>query len=436
MWPRYETVVRPAFLRHAQAALDALQCGHGTRPRCVSCANLIRRSMVPLQCGHGTRPWCDRQSADAEDTDGDAAMWPRYETVVRRLSRPGTARDGSLQCGHGTRPWCDLTAPWLNDVDGNSCNVATVRDRGATRPGPARPAAAPRRCNVATVRDRGATLAELDSVSTFLQLQCGHGTRPWCDFHKSCPVAEFAAAMWPRYETVVRLGERALRAHGLGRCNVATVRDRGATCRLVAVRERGPGCNVATVRDRGATRSGRWPRRPPAGCNVATVRDRGATGHPPSAGRRPPGCNVATVRDRGATARRGGGDHGLRQAAMWPRYETVVRRAVVATGPRPRSCNVATVRDRGATWSATRRCLPTAAAMWPRYETVVRRRPRTLPSPPASCNVATVRDRGATAPAEFGNRPPPPSRERHRTPSAAPAEFGRLREPRVHGGWS
>src|SRR5579884_2886474 len=364
MWPRYETVVRPAFLRHAQAALDALQCGHGTRPWCVSCANLIRRSMVPLQCGHGTRPWCDRQSADAEDTDGDAAMWPRYETVVRRLSRPGTARDGSLQCGHGTRPWCDLTAPWLNDVDGNSCNVATVRDRGATRPGPARPAAAPRRCNVATVRDRGATLAELDSVSTFLQLQCGHGTRPWCDFHKSCPVAEFAAAMWPRYETVVRLGERALRAHGLGRCNVATVRDRGATCRLVAVRERGPGCNVATVRDRGATRSGRWPRRP------------------------------------------------------------------------PRSCNVATVRDRGATWSATRRCLPTAAAMWPRYETVVRRRPRTLPSPPASCNVATVRDRGATAPAEFGNRPPPPSRERHRTPSAAPAEFGRLREPRVHGGWS
>src|SRR5579884_679683 len=350
MWPRYETVVRPAFLRHAQAALDALQCGHGTRPWCVSCANLIRRSMVPLQCGHGTRPWCDRQSADAEDTDGDAAMWPRYETVVRRLSRPGTARDGSLQCGHGTRPWCDLTAPWLNDVDG-------------------------RRCNVATVRDRGATLAELDSVSTFLQLQCGHGTRPWCDFHKSCPVAEFAAAMWPRYETVVRLGERALRAHGLGRCNVATVRDRGATCRLVAVRERGPGCNVATVRDRGATRSGRWPRRPPAGCNVATVRDRGATGHPPSAGRRPPGCNVATVRDRGATARRGGGDHGLRQAAMWPRYETVVRLGVRPddASPQQLQCGHGTRPWCDVGRELSQVLLP--AAMWPRYETVVRRHP-------------------------------------------------------------
>src|SRR5579884_1660439 len=411
MWPRYETVVRPA----APAATTMTYC---------SC------NVATVRDRGATRVPAPRPSGA-----GRAAMWPRYETVVRLMRQPHPAFHGAAAMWPRYET---VVRPAVGRCRGHGrrrCNVATVRDRGATAlapwDGPRRLAAMwPRYETV--VRPNGTLVKRC----RWQQLQCGHGTRPWCDFHKSCPVAEFAAAMWPRYETVVRLGERALRAHGLGRCNVATVRDRGATCRLVAVRERGPGCNVATVRDRGATRSGRWPRRPPAGCNVATVRDRGATGHPPSAGRRPPGCNVATVRDRGATARRGGGDHGLRQAAMWPRYETVVRRAVVATGPRPRSCNVATVRDRGATWSATRRCLPTAAAMWPRYETVVRRRPRTLPSPPASCNVATVRDRGATAPAEFGNRPPPPSRERHRTPSAAPAEFGRLREPRVHGGWS
>src|SRR5579875_1036219 len=99
---------------------------------------------------------------------------------------------------------------------------------------------------------------------------------------------------------------------------------------------------------------------------------------------------------------------------MWPRYETVVqhrwhdaRRAVAAR------FNVATVRDRGAT-----RAGPSFSQVRSRF------------------NVATVRDRGATAPVEFASRPPPPSRERHRTLSTVPAEFGRLREPRVHGGWS
>src|SRR5579884_3124154 len=283
MWPRYETVVRPAFLRHAQAALDALQCGHGTRPWCVSCANLIRRSMVPLQCGHGTRPWCDRQSADAEDTDGDAAMWPRYETVVRRLSRPGTARDGSLQCGHGTRPWCDLTAPWLNDVDGNSCNVATVRDRGATRPGPARPAAPPRRCNVATVRDRGATSTN-PAQSQNLQLQCGHGTRPWCDSVSArCGHTVWVAAMWPRYETVVRPADLWLCAN----------EDQAAM----------------------------WPR-------YETVVRPGQVGGPDARPQAAMWPRYETVVRLGIHPAQEDG----RLAAMWPRYETVVRLPVVVAG--------------------------------------------------------------------------------------------------------
>src|SRR5579884_3164500 len=132
-----------------------------------------------------------------------AAMWPRYETVVRPaqgLLDPLQRRGAAMWPRYETV--VRLSLSWTRSRPSSSCNVATVRDRGATSTNPAQ--------------------------SQNLQLQCGHGTRPWCDSVGRARRApgrgasklppdgagvgpgqlwlganEDPAAMWPRYETVV-----------------------------------------------------------------------------------------------------------------------------------------------------------------------------------------------------------------------------------------
>src|SRR5579875_1201010 len=227
-------------------------------------------------------------------------MWPRYETVVQRGRAVGwssaasfnvaTVRDrgatgarlwyqtllaAGFQCGHGTRPWCNSRHRSCRPARGRF-NVATVRDRGATcRADPPRPSQ---------------LVSMWPRYETGVQLPIGGDAR----------TADHVS-MWPRYETVVQRARlRALGPASSG-FNVATVRDRGATCRADPPR---PSQLVSM-----------WPR-------YETVVQL------------PIGGDARTA------------DH----VSMWPRYETVVQRARLrALGPASSGFNVATVRDRGAT---------------------------------------------------------------------------------------
>src|SRR5579884_679682 len=251
MWPRYETVVRPA-----QGLLDPLQrrgaamwpryetvvrlslswtrsrpsssCNVATvRDRGATSTNPAQSQNLQLQCGHGTRPWCDSVSARCGHTVWVAAMWPRYETVVRpadlwlcanedqaamwpryeTVVRPGQVGgpDARPQAAmwpryetvvrlgiHPAQEDGRLAAMWprYETVVRLPVVVAGITGSGklqcghGTRPwcdlvcDQTMPPHSS--CNVATVRDRGATSAE-NSPKSSCQLQCGHGTRPWCD---------------------------------------------------------------------------------------------------------------------------------------------------------------------------------------------------------------------------------------------------------------
>ncbi len=206
MWPRYETVVRLSL--SWTRSRPSSSCNVATvRDRGATSTNPAQSQNLQLQCGHGTRPWCDSVSARCGHTVWVAAMWPRYETVVRPADLWLCANE-------------DQAAMWPR--------YETVVRPGQVGGPDARPQAAmwPRyetvvRLGIHPAQEDGRLAAMWPRYETVVRLpvvvagitgsgklQCGHGTRPWCDEPWSRPGRGHEAAMWPRYETVVRLGPR------------------------------------------------------------------------------------------------------------------------------------------------------------------------------------------------------------------------------------